>query len=75
MEGAGTVEGMGSGVQDYPVGDKVAYCLSWGSYAEFAIVPASRVVSVPDASPLELAAASMFHGLTAHYLAHDLGKF
>jgi NADPH2:quinone reductase len=75
IEGAGTVEVIGSGVHDFRVGDKVAYCLSWGSYADYAIVPAWRVVPVPEDLPLELAAASMFHGLTAHYLAYDLGKF
>jgi NADPH2:quinone reductase len=37
-------------------------------------VAAWRVVHVPEALPLELAAASMFHGLTAHYLAHDVGN-
>ena len=75
IEGAGTVEALGDGVEEFELGDKVAYCLSWGSYAEYAVVPAWRVVPVPDGLPLELAAASMFHGLTAHYLAYDLGKF
>jgi NADPH:quinone reductase len=56
------------------VGDRVAYCLSWGTYADYAVVAAWRVVHVPQALPLELAVASMFHGLTAHYLAHDVGK-
>jgi NADPH2:quinone reductase len=55
-------------------GNRVAYCIVWGSYAEFAAVPAWRVVKVPDALPLELAAASLFHGLTAHYLVHDVGR-
>ena len=75
IEGAGNIEGLGSGVDDFRVGDKVAYCLSWGSYADYAIVAEWRVVHVPEQLPLELAAASMFHGLTAHYLAYDLGKF
>jgi NADPH2:quinone reductase len=74
IEGAGTIELLGSKVDDFRVGDRVAYCLSWGSYADYAAVAAWRVVHVPDALPLELAAASMFHGLTAHYLAHDVGK-
>lgn len=74
IEGAGTIEAIGGGVEGFQVGDRVAYCLSWGSYAEFAIVDAWRVVRVPGELPLELAAASMFHGLTAHYLAYDLGK-
>jgi NADPH:quinone reductase len=66
IEGAGNIEGVGSGVDDFRVGDKVAYCLSWGSYADYAIVAQWRVVHVPEQVPLELAAASMFHGLTAH---------
>ncbi|MGH9681955.1 MAG: alcohol dehydrogenase catalytic domain-containing protein, partial [Candidatus Acidiferrales bacterium] len=74
IEGAGTIEAIGSGVTDFRAGDRVAYCLVWGSYAEFAVVPAWRVVPVPDGISLDLAAASMFHGLTAHYLAYDLGK-
>ena len=75
IEGAGTVEALGSGVEDFHVGDRVAYCLSWGSYAEYAIVAAWRAVRIPEELSLELAAASMFHGLTAHYLAYDLGRF
>ncbi|HEY4251712.1 MAG TPA: quinone oxidoreductase [Roseomonas sp.] len=75
MEGAGTVAALGEGVVDVAIGDRVAYCLSWGSYAEYAVVAAWRVVPVPDAMPLDMAAAAMFHGLTAHYLAHDLGQF
>lgn len=75
IEGAGTIEAVGGGVVDFHVSDKVAYCLSWGSYADFAVVAAWRVVHVPEELPLEVAAASMFHGLTAHYLAYDLGKF
>jgi len=75
IEGVGMIEAIGGGVEGFQLGDMVAYCLSWGSYAEFAIVDARRVVRVPKELPLELATASMFHGLTAHYLAYDLGKF
>jgi NADPH2:quinone reductase len=46
------------------------HCL--GSYAEYATVPAWRVAKVPDALPLDMAAAATFHGFTAHYLAHDV---
>ena len=66
---------MGDGVAGFSPGDRVAYCLSWGTYADYAVVEAWRVVPVPDALPLEAAAAALFHGLTAHYLAHDLGRF
>ena len=75
IEGAGTIEALGSGVDSFQPGDRVAYCLSWGSYADYAVVAAWRVVPVPDDVALELAAAAMFHGLTAHYLAYDLGAF
>ncbi len=74
MEGAGTVEAVGAEVQDLRQGDRVAYCLHWSSYGEFAAVPAWRVVKVPDALSLDMAAASLFQGLTAHYLAYDLGR-
>lgn len=74
VEGAGTIEALGAGIEAFQIGDRVAYCLSWGSYAEFAVVAAWQVVLVPEAVTLELAAASLFHGLTAHYLAHDIGR-
>jgi NADPH2:quinone reductase len=74
MEGAGEIAASGAGVAELKPGDRVAYCISWGSYAEYAVVPAWRVVKVPDGLPLEMAAASLFHGFTAHYLAHDVGR-
>ena len=73
IEGSGVIESVGPGVEDLQAGDNVAYCICWGSYADFAVVPAWRVAKVPDALPLDMAAASMFHGLTAHYLANDVG--
>ena len=75
IEGAGTVEAVGDGVTDIRPGDRVAFCLHWGSYAEYACVPAWRLAPVPRALSLEQAASAMFHGLTAHYLAYDLGRF
>ena len=74
MEGAGVVDAVGEGVNDLQPGDRVAWCIVWGSYAEYALVPAWRAVKVPAALPLEMAAASLFHGVTAHYLADDLGQ-
>ncbi len=74
MEGAGEIAAVGAGVTDFAQGDRVAYCIAWGSYAEYAVVPAWRVVKVPAALSLEMAAASVFHGFTAHYLAHDVGR-
>jgi NADPH2:quinone reductase len=74
MEGAGEVVAAGAGVAEFQPGDRVAYCIVWGSYAEYAVVPAWRVVKVPAALSLEMAAASVFHGFTAHYLAYDVGQ-
>ena len=73
MEGAGSVAAVGDGVELHAVGDRVAYCLVRGSYADYALIPADRAVAVPDSLSDERAAASLFHGLTAHYLAHDVG--
>ena len=71
MEGAGTVAAAGEGVGDFAAGDSVAYCIVRGSYAEYAAVPAQRLVRVPDAVPLDIAAALMLQGCTAHYLSHS----
>ena len=71
MEAAGTVAALGEGVQGFERGERVAYCLSRGSYAEFAAVPAWRLVKVPQGVPLEDATALMLQGLTAHYLSHS----
>jgi NADPH:quinone reductase len=62
MEGAGTIVATGSAVEGLHPGDRVAYCIVWGSYAEYAAVPAWRVAKVPDALPLDMAAASTFMG-------------
>ena len=70
-EAAGTVHAIGAGVTDVKVGDRVAYVMVLGSYAEYAVVPASRLVVVPATITLELAAASMLQGMTAHYLTHS----
>ena len=74
MEGAGRVVSAGTGVNAFAAGDRVAWCIVWGSYAEYAIVPAWRAVKVPDRISLELAAASVFQGYTAHYLVYDVGR-
>jgi NADPH2:quinone reductase len=68
-EGAGTVEAVGDGVADVRPGDRVAWASVMGSYAEYAVVPAWRLVKVPDAVDTRLAAALMLQGMTAHYLA------
>ncbi|HUY01723.1 MAG TPA: quinone oxidoreductase [Rhodocyclaceae bacterium] len=71
MEGAGTVDALGDGVTGLAVGERVAYCISRGSYAEYAVVPAWRLVRVPEAMPLPIACALMLQGSTAHYLTHS----
>jgi NADPH2:quinone reductase len=72
MEGAGEVAARGSGAGDLAEGDRVAYCLSLGSYAEYATVPAWKLVKVPAEVPLDIAAALQLQGSTAHYLTHSL---
>ena len=69
MEGAGIVDAVGSGVTGVKVGDRVAYAMQAGSYAEQVIVPAWKLVPVPNAVELDAAAAVMLQGMTAHYLA------
>lgn len=67
-EAAGVVAAVGRDVREFKVGDRVAYAMVRGSYAEQAVVPASMAVRVPKAVSLETAAAAMLQGLTAHYL-------
>ena len=71
MEAAGVVESIGPGVTEVAVGDRVAYAMNRGSYAEYAVVPAWQLVQVPAATPLETAAGAMLQGMTAHYLTHS----
>ncbi len=68
-EAAGTVIDVGAGVEDFRVGDRVGYQGVMGAYAERAVVPADRVVRLPDNVSTRNAAALMLQGLTAHYLA------
>jgi NADPH:quinone reductase len=68
-EGAGVVISVGAGVTDVAAGDEVAWAMLPGAgYAERVVVPAARVVPVPRGLDLELAAAVMLQGMTAHYL-------
>src|SRR5213594_23467 len=69
QEAAGTVAAVGSGVAEPNVGDRVAYTAILGAYAEYAVVPADRVVRLPDGVSARQGAAAMLQGLTAHYLA------
>src|ERR1041385_894701 len=74
QEGAGMVKEVGSEVSGLNLGDRVAYTSSLGSYAEYAAVPAARLVKVPDQLTFEQAAAAMLQGMTAHYLLHSSYK-
>jgi NADPH:quinone reductase len=73
-EGAGVVEAVGPRVEGLQPGDRVAYVIQGGGYASHRIVPAARLVKVPDAIPNEVAAAVMLKGLTARYLLQDTVK-
>src|SRR5216110_1830720 len=68
LEAAGVVTAIGSGVTEPRVGDRVAYTGVVGAYAEFAVVPADRVVALPDGVTTKQGAAAMLQGMTAHYL-------
>ena len=67
-EGAGVVEAVGPGVTDLKAGDRVAYTGLPGSYCEARIVPADRMVKLPQGISDEQAASMMLKGLTVHYL-------
>ncbi|MBI2402109.1 MAG: quinone oxidoreductase [Gemmatimonadetes bacterium] len=69
QEGAGTVTATGSDVTAVRPGDRVAWTGIPGSYADYVVAPADRLVSVPNGLSLEQAAATMLQGMTAHYLA------
>ena len=71
QEAAGVVTAVGSDVTDLQVGDRVAYAGVAGSYAEYAAVPAARLVKVPDGVTTRDAGAVMLQGMTVHYLTHS----
>ena len=68
MEGVGSIEAIGEGVQGLVVGDRVAYPMNLGSYAEQRLIDADKLVKLPDSISDDTAAAMMLKGLTAHYL-------
>lgn len=67
-EGAGTVAAVGDGVEEFLVGDRVAWSAAPGSYAEQVVVPAREAIAIPDGVDDDVAAALLLQGLTAHYL-------
>ncbi len=71
QEAAGEVVAVGSGVTSVKVGDRVAYTMVLGSYAEYATVAADRLVKIPEGVSYQQAAATMLQGMTAHYLSHS----
>ena len=74
QEAAGIVKQVGAEVSGVKVGDRVAYTSSLGSYAEYAAVPAARLVKIPDGLSFEQAAAAMLQGMAAHYLLNSTYK-
>jgi NADPH2:quinone reductase len=70
-EAAGTVEAVGPDVTEVAPGDRVAYAMARGSYAEYAVVPAWQLVKIPASVDFQTAAAAMLQGMTAHYLTHS----
>jgi NADPH2:quinone reductase len=70
-EAAGIVEAVGGDVRDIQPGDRVAYAMVPGAYAEYAAVPTARLVKIPDGIDNESGAAAMLQGMTAHYLVHS----
>jgi NADPH2:quinone reductase len=70
-EGAGVIEAIGPDVTGFQVGDRVAWGMFRGSYAEYVSVPVASLVKLPDTVDYPTAAAAMLQGMTAHYLSHS----
>lgn len=71
LEGSGIIESLGEGVTEFKVGDRVAYCHKAGSYAEYNVVDASKLIPLPPEISFENGASFPLQGMTAHYLIHD----
>jgi NADPH:quinone reductase len=71
MEGAGVVKAVGADVTEVQLGDRVAYAMAVGAYAELAVVPSWQLVKIPATMDFSSAAAAMLQGMTAHYLTHS----
>ena len=74
QEASGIVTNTGADVTSLKEGDRVAYTGGFGAYAEYAAVPADRLIKIPDHVDFNLAAAAMLQGMTAHYLTHSTYK-
>ena len=71
MEGAGVIDELGPGETRFRTGDRVAYCMVRGSYADYSIVPLNLLVPLPEGTDTKLGAAALLQGMTAHYLVHS----
>jgi NADPH2:quinone reductase len=71
MEAAGTVTAVGPSVSEVQTGDRVAYAMNMGAYADYACVPAWKLVKLPSGVDFKQGAAIMLQGMTAHYLTHS----
>ena len=71
MEGAGTIEAIGEGVNGFKLGDKVSHCMNIGAYAERMLIDANKLILLNQNTSLEIAAAATLQGLTAQYLLHE----
>jgi NADPH:quinone reductase len=71
QEAAGTIVAVAPDVTSFKPGDHVAWCGVPGTYAQLAVAPAARLVSIPDGVTSQQAAASLTQGMTAHYLTHS----
>jgi NADPH:quinone reductase len=73
QEGAGVVEAVGPEVKEVAPGDRVGWAMILGSYATHALIPSERLVSLPDGIDSRQGAATLLQGMTAHYLAFEVG--
>src|SRR5262245_19652544 len=71
FDGAGIIDAVGEGVKEFKPGDRVAYTGHLGTYAEASVVPASKLIPLPDDFSFEQGAAFPQQRMTAHYLIHD----
>jgi NADPH2:quinone reductase len=71
IEGAGVIVEIGSDVNNLKIGDRVAWAMAIGSYAEYVVLPSEKVAIVPEEIDLKIAAAAALQGMTAHYLVNS----
>ena len=71
QEAAGTIAGLGDGVDGFAVGDRVVWCGIPGTYAEMAVAPVARLIKVPEEVTTQQAAAAILQGMTAQYLLYS----